>query len=323
LAAVNPERLGTKASDVLLELVDEERNVYEPARLYEQNRRPVDEYVTNLQSVDGSGSSLRYEDGSLVGLGSDVRYPVRNGIADFIHGDTPDDSEWQRLNESFLRYHRSLSPYTLLNSGPLNAVIAEISGIGGLRDASVIDVGGGTGHVFCSFFQHPETLDYYLVDPNVRLLHDQFIRVYPRLIELQMAHILGLAERLPFKDDWADVVMSLSSIDHFTDYHAFIAEAGRVLRPGGKLLISSHLDPPAKSGERASGRGLREKLLSPSLPERIARYIYYRRYRVGRDDHTFHFPNPTPIEDAVAAAGLRIDVSETIKRHFCIVAIKP
>ena len=50
-----------------------------------------------------------------------------------------------------------------------------------LKNIKVLDVGGGTGHTHCSFFQFPEEIEYYLLDPNLRLLHDQFLRLYPKL----------------------------------------------------------------------------------------------------------------------------------------------
>lgn len=46
----------------------------------------------------------------------------------------------------------------------------------------------------------------------------------------------GPAEALPVEDGWADVVWSLSTVHHWADIDAGLAEARRVLTPGGRLL---------------------------------------------------------------------------------------
>lgn len=47
----------------------------------------------------------------------------------------------------------------------------------------------------------------------------------------------GIVEELPFDDNTFDLVTAYSFLDHVTDHVAVIAEAGRVLRPGGKLYV--------------------------------------------------------------------------------------
>jgi SAM-dependent methyltransferase len=43
---------------------------------------------------------------------------------------------------------------------------------------------------------------------------------------------------LPVADESLDVVLSLEAISHYLEYGPFLAEAGRVLRPGGRLIVS-------------------------------------------------------------------------------------
>lgn len=47
----------------------------------------------------------------------------------------------------------------------------------------------------------------------------------------------GTAEALPVADGWADVVWSLSTVHHWADLDAGLAEARRALRPGGRLVV--------------------------------------------------------------------------------------
>lgn len=51
--------------------------------------------------------------------------------------------------------------------------------------------------------------------------------------------IQGDAQRIPFADKSLDVVLLLETLYFLPDAGAFVSEAARVLKPGGKLLISS------------------------------------------------------------------------------------
>jgi ubiquinone/menaquinone biosynthesis C-methylase UbiE len=295
-------------------LIDKERNIYELADLYPQCRMEVAEYVDLLQDPIAQ-TSLTIEDTKLVG---DNKYNIEDNVANFTVNDTTSD-EWKRLNKQFLNYHKSLSVYTLLNAAPIINYIALKTEIGLLKNVKVLDVGGGTGHSHCSFFQFPETIEYYLLDPNLRLLHDQFIRLFPKLSNLKMGHILANAEYLPIKDNSFDVVINISAIDHLDDYKKFISEAFRVLKPGGKFLVSSHLDVPQKDEDKTKAKS---KIFSSSFWERVSRYLYYRKHAVGSDDHTLHLEDGKPIEEALLESGFTIKKEEIFKRYFYFVAEK-
>jgi ubiquinone/menaquinone biosynthesis C-methylase UbiE len=308
-------------SNVHLEMIPKERNIYEAAELYNQNRLSVEEMSHDLGSPVNSGGVLVADGKSLRCAQSGEIFPVKNNVIDFRNVDVPGSTkEWQDANKEFLNYHKSLTVYTMLNSLPLINYLRGRTGIGDIKNATVIDVGGGTGHTLCSFFRHPETLRYYNLDPNLRLLHDQFIRVYPEILHLKMGHLLCFGERLPFKSEVADLVMSLSSIDHFKDYKEFISEAFRVLKPRGRIFISSHLDLPSE--QRVQSVQFWQKLFSMQFFERVARYLYFRKYRVGDDDHTYHFESVDPIETALTAKGFKIIEKEELLGNFWITAIK-
>lgn len=48
---------------------------------------------------------------------------------------------------------------------------------------------------------------------------------------------LGTAESLPVPDGWAQVIWSLSTVHHWADVDRSLAEARRVLAPGGRLVV--------------------------------------------------------------------------------------
>lgn len=291
-----------------LNITDKERNIYEPAELIEQNRLSVNEYRNLLQNpIDGNEIDEDY-----------LLANTQNDVVGFIQN-TKHSNEWNLLNKQFLNYHKSLSLYTLINSVPINNYIALHSGIGFLKNLKVADIGGGTGHAFCSFFQYPETIEYYLIDPNLRLLHDQFIRIFPKLSYLKMGHILAKAEQIPFKEEVFDLTMSLSAIDHMEDFKKFISEANRITKKGGLVFISSHFDFP-ESPEDATK--FSAKIFSNTLWERIVRFLYYRKFKVKSDDHTFHFSNTEPIINELKNNGLTIEKEHCFKRYFYIIARK-
>lgn len=53
-----------------------------------------------------------------------------------------------------------------------------------------------------------------------------------------VAFARGSASGLPYEDEGLDVVLSLEAISHYLDYTPFLAEAWRVLRPGGVMIVS-------------------------------------------------------------------------------------
>jgi ubiquinone/menaquinone biosynthesis C-methylase UbiE len=68
----------------------------------------------------------------------------------------------------------------------------------------------------------------------------------------------GVAERLPYPEAWADLVVSSTSFDHWTDQYAGLAECARVLRPHGHLVLvdqfSLWLIPTLAIGRRGKAR---------------------------------------------------------------------
>lgn len=304
-------------ADVFYPLIDKERNIYELAELHHQQRKPVEEYISNL-IVPNSQEKLLIEGNKIISETKTKIFRVKDNIIDFRTNNDV-DGNWDKLNTQFMNYHKSLTLYTLINSTPLINYLSLHSGIGNISNAKVVDVGGGTGHTLCSFFQNPETIDYYLVDPNLRLLHDQFIRIYPKLTYLQMAHILAYAEHLPFCNEFADVVLSLAAIDHLQDFKQFISESKRILKTGGILFISSHLDIPEEPQDKTT---ISNKLFSASFWERVSRYLYYRKHSVASDDHTLHLKNTEPIEDELKKQGFTIEKVHGFKRNFYIIAKK-
>lgn len=311
---LNMSKYTDKAIDSYLDLIDKERNIYEKAQLFHQTRKPVSEYINILQDPQ-TGKDVDLKGEKIFG---DKTYSSSNNVADFSNHDK-NSEDWKILNDQFLNYHKSLTVYTAVNCAPLINYLSLRTKIGLMKNVKVLDIGGGTGHTHCSFFQFPEEIEYYLLDPNLRLLHDQFLRLYPKLSYLPMGHIIANAEQLPVKDNSFDLVLNISAIDHMNDYKRFISESFRVLKPKGTILISSHLDIAQEIKAKTK---VKNKIFSLSFLERLSRFLYFKKHQVGDDDHTLHLSNTQPIEKALINNGFKIVEKEIFKRYFWIIGNK-
>ena len=96
--------------------------------------------------------------------------------------------------------------------------------------ASVLDVGCGPGHLT----RRLAALGFDVTG----------IDLDPAMIERAAARGAGAGRylaadvaALPFEDDAFDLAVSTLSMHHWADAHAGIAEVGRVVRPGGRVLV--------------------------------------------------------------------------------------
>jgi 2-polyprenyl-3-methyl-5-hydroxy-6-metoxy-1,4-benzoquinol methylase len=99
----------------------------------------------------------------------------------------------------------------------------------GLRGARVLDVGCGTGQVLQRLLE--QGCDAHGVDvsePNIR-----------RARHLTSQCQLYDGHRLPFADGWFDAAGALNVLEHVEQPERFIHELVRVVKPGGRVVLSS------------------------------------------------------------------------------------
>jgi len=90
------------------------------------------------------------------------------------------------------------------------------------------------------------------IDPSPIAL--RFARVLTRAgTDAQITWLLAGAERLPLPDGSATVLWSISSMHHWDDQAAGLAEVRRVLAPGGRVLLAERLIRPGGRGHAAHG----------------------------------------------------------------------
>jgi ubiquinone/menaquinone biosynthesis C-methylase UbiE len=106
--------------------------------------------------------------------------------------------------------------------------------VGSNPERKILEVGCGTGHwleVLSARGLHVAGLDF-----SAQML----ARARARLPGIELVH--GQAEHLPWPAESFDRVFCINAIHHFVDKPAFLAEARRLLRPGG-MLLTVGLDP--------------------------------------------------------------------------------
>jgi len=135
----------------------------------------------------------------------------------------------------------------------------------------VLDVAGGAGRVARALDR-----DALVVDAAPGMVRQARRRGVPAA--------LGDAGRLPIRDGAADAVVIADALHHLPDQRAAIAEAHRVLRPGGALVIRE-FDPTT-----VAGRGI-------ALAERLVGF-----------DSTFR--SPAALREMLADAGFEASVPE-------------
>ncbi len=101
----------------------------------------------------------------------------------------------------------------------------------------VVEIGAGTG----SNFRHyqPEVTQVMAVEPEPRLraLAEKAATEAPVPVEV----VAGLAEELPLEDDGFDVAVCSLVLCTIADVPGALAEARRVLKPGGELRFYEHV----------------------------------------------------------------------------------
>ncbi|MFA9440949.1 bifunctional demethylmenaquinone methyltransferase/2-methoxy-6-polyprenyl-1,4-benzoquinol methylase UbiE [Uliginosibacterium sp. sgz301328] len=104
------------------------------------------------------------------------------------------------------------------------------------RGEKVLDVAGGTADLSLAFAKRVgDTGQVWLTDINHAMLSVGRDRVVDK------GHLLPVAqcdaEKLPFPDDYFDLVTVAFGLRNMTHKDAALAEMRRVLRPGGRLLV--------------------------------------------------------------------------------------
>ena len=110
------------------------------------------------------------------------------------------------------------------------------------RDLNVLDAGAGTGFTTEGIVASVNPSSVTMLDQSPH----QLARAARRPALAGVRRLLGDAEALPFADDSFDRYVSAGSIEYWPDPQRGIAEAHRVLRPGGVALVVGPVQPAGR-----------------------------------------------------------------------------
>jgi ubiquinone/menaquinone biosynthesis C-methylase UbiE len=150
---------------------------------------------------------------------------------------------------------------------------------------AVLDLGCGTGrftHALAETFGGP----VYGVEPSTRMreVAERSAR-HPNV-----TYLAGAAERIPLPDSACDLILLFLVLHHVQDRRAAAAEIARVLRPGGRLLLSS------------------------TFPDRRPHILWHRYFPGARAIEQELFPTLTEVTRLFTAAGLRTVTVERVRQ---------
>ncbi len=169
---------------------------------------------------------------------------------------------------------------------PLFAAILDATSTGpGTR---LLDLGCGTGLLLALAQQRGATVTGLDVTPGLLAVARDRLPT----AELWLADIC----RLPFASAAFDVVTGVNAVQFAADPRGALAEAARVVRPGGLVAVGTFAGP-----ERAESTAVHEAMAALSPPRRQA------------DHAPYSLSGPQRLSAALAAAGLREEATGEVE----------
>ncbi|MFE4951364.1 class I SAM-dependent methyltransferase [Leifsonia sp. NPDC056665] len=205
---------------------------------------------------------------------------------DADHDDTPRTAPYDAIADGYTE----LNATSLLNEYYNRPALVELAGdVVGRR---ILDVGCGSGPTLADLRERGAIVTG--VDASAGMLEQARARLGTGA-DLRMA---DLAEPLPFDDGTFDDVIASQVLHYLEDWGPALAELHRVVRPGGRLIVSEEHPTALFLSDRLSGGdreyfGVHERTEEWTLGGRTAELTFW--------DRPLH-----AMTDAFAAAGFRI-----------------
>ncbi len=154
--------------------------------------------------------------------------------------------------EAALRFQKTANTVLKPVYAPLAEHIVSEFDLAGKKGTGV-DVGSGPGTLIIELCKRTEGMHWINAEINPHF----FVQFYKAAEEAGVGHrvsaVLADAQTLPFRDDYADIIVSRGSFHFWKDRRRAFSEIYRVLKPGGVAFV---------------GRGF-----SPNLPVKVARQV--------------------------------------------------
>lgn len=100
--------------------------------------------------------------------------------------------------------------------------------------ARVLDMGCGTGYLIRVLAdRYPDAEQLIGIDAAPAMVQMATAATHDE----RLTFAVGVAEKIGYRDETFDLIVSTTSFDHWSDQQAGLRECARVLRPGGRLVL--------------------------------------------------------------------------------------
>ncbi len=148
-------------------------------------------------------------------------------LAQLLLNSLMSDSNWQKKYTDFESIKQG-SPSSFWSYG-LDRRLKMAQKVVDFKDKKILDAGCGIGMFMEKFSEFTDKDNVYGFD------------VDPRKIEIAKKKfknaVVGGEEKLPFKDNFFDIIWLHEVLEHVDHNEPFLADLTRILKPGGKLII--------------------------------------------------------------------------------------
>ncbi len=233
-------------------------------------------------------------------------------------------SDWREKQAAFIKWTRDPVMFNEADVTQNKALYRRyFEDVRGLLAGRVLDIGGGWG-LFRKYWRAEGDACFTVHDPGAERFTvpppETLQRHYGDGLAKPAWFVEGFGEQLPYQDASYDLVMIASALDHCAEPARVLAEARRVLRPGGGLLLIQGFDH--EPGEpRPAGRSFLERLgRLLADPRRLHRAIRQRLFHRG-EPHMHHFTRDS-LRRLVEANGFSGYGETVISERFGVLGIE-
>lgn len=159
--------------------------------------------------------------------------------------------------------HEWVAEHRVKHTYPLTAM-RMLAECGGIRDGICIDIGCGPGHLDIELAKRSNFKIIGLdIDPGAKPLFEKRIR--QASLQDRVSFVLADAQKMPFSDDYADVIFSRGTLIFIPDIKKCIREVDRVLKPTGVAFLGGrYLYTP--QSHKISTQKLKEIIRDSGVP---------------------------------------------------------
>lgn len=137
-----------------------------------------------------------------------------------------------------------------------------------LKGKTVLDIASGSGYgSYIMAAQAKHVIGVDIDEPAVKYAQKNYKRAN---IEFKV----GSAEDVPLEDNSVDVVVTFETVEHIPNYHKFMEEIKRVLKPGGFAIISTPNDLEFPEGNHFH----LHEFVHDELQTMLAKYFKHRKF---------------------------------------------